>query len=172
VWRAEDDNGDELTYDVMYRREGESTWRPLKSGLKDTLFVWDTSSVPNGTYVLRVLASDAKSNPADTALVGDLESSSFEIDTVAPVVTMGNVRKDGAGFVISGEVRDTDSAVTRLEYSLDAQKWESAFARDGILDGRSESFDIRLDAEAAGRTLVVRATDALGNVGTGQVLVR
>jgi sugar lactone lactonase YvrE len=172
VWRAEDDNGDELSYDVMYRREGETTWRPLKSGLKDTLYVWDTSSVPNGTYVLRVLASDAKSNPAEMALVGDLESGSFEIDTVAPVVSMGAVRKDGARFVISGDVRDTDSAVTRLEYSLDAQRWESAFARDGILDGRSESFEIRLDADAAGRTLVVRASDALGNVGTGQIVVR
>lgn len=172
VWRAEDDNGDELTFDVMYRREGETTWRPLKSGLKETLFVWDTSSVPNGTYVLRVLASDAKSNPAESALVGDLESSSFEIDTVAPVVTIGAVRRDGARFVISGEARDTDSAVTRLEYSLDAQRWEPAFARDGILDGRAESFEIRLDAEAAGRTLVVRVSDALGNVGTGQVLVR
>jgi hypothetical protein len=156
----------------MYRREGETSWRPLKTGLKDTLFVWDTSSVPNGTYVVRILASDAKSNPAETALVGDLESSSFEIDTIAPVVTMGAVRKDGARFVISGDVRDTDSAVTRLEYSLDAQRWESAFARDGILDGRTESFDIRLNAEAAGRTLVVRASDALGNVGTGQIVIR
>jgi sugar lactone lactonase YvrE len=172
VWRAEDDNGDELTYDVMYRREGETTWRPLKSGLKETLFVWDTSSVPNGTYVLRVLASDAKANPAETALVGDMESNSFEIDTVAPVVTMGAVRRDGTRFVISGDVRDADSAVTRLEYSLDAQRWEPAFARDGILDGRAESFEIRLEAAASGRTLVVRASDALGNVGTGQVLVR
>ncbi len=172
VWRAEDDNGDELTYEVMYRREGETTWRPLKGGLKDTLFVWDTTSVPNGTYVVRVLASDAKSNPEETALVGDMESGSFEIDTVAPVVTMGAVRKEGTRFVVSGDVRDTDSAVTRLEYSLDAQGWESAFARDGILDGRAESFDIRLGADAAGRTLVVRASDALGNVGTGQVVVR
>ncbi|MGH9200278.1 MAG: hypothetical protein ACRD2A_03470, partial [Vicinamibacterales bacterium] len=172
VWRAEDDNGDELSYDVMYRREGETAWRPLKTGLKETLFVWDTSSVPNGTYVLRVLASDAKANPAETALVGDLESNSFEIDTVAPVVTMGTVRREGPRFVVAGEVRDADSAVTRLEYSLDAQRWESAFARDGILDGRAESFEIRLDAVASGRTVVVRASDALGNVGTGQVLVR
>ncbi|MNC97074.1 hypothetical protein D3C83_146180 [compost metagenome] len=70
------------------------------------------------------------------------------------------------------EIRDGDSAVTKVEYSLDAQRWQPAFSRDGILDGRLEGFDIRLDADAAGRTLVIRATDALGNVGTGQVLVR
>ena len=67
---------------------------------------------------------------------------------------------------------DTDSVITRVEYSVDAQRWQLAFPRDGILDGRQESFEIRLDADAAGRTLVVRATDALGNIGTGQAVVR
>ena len=27
VWKADDDNGDELSYDVFYRREGDTTWR-------------------------------------------------------------------------------------------------------------------------------------------------
>jgi len=134
--------------------------------------LWDTSSVPNGTYVLKVLASDRKSNPADTALGGELESSSFDIDNVAPTVQIGTLRKDGARFIVPAEVRDADSAVTKVEYSVDAQRWQIAFPRDGILDGRLESFEIRLDADAGGRTLVIRATDALGNVGTGQVAVR
>jgi sugar lactone lactonase YvrE len=172
AWKAEDDNNDELSYDVFYRREGDTSWRLLKSDLRDTLLVWDTSSVPNGTYVLKVLASDRKSNPADVALGGELESNSFEIDNVAPVVQIGAVKKDGTRFIVPAEVRDTDSTVTKVEYSLDAQRWQIAFPRDGILDGRVEGFDLRLDADAQGRTLVMRATDALGNVGTGQVLVR
>ncbi|MBY0494127.1 MAG: WD40 repeat domain-containing protein [Cyanobacteria bacterium] len=171
-WKAEDDNNDELSYDVFYRREGDTNWRSLKSDQRDTLLVWDTTSVPNGTYVLKVLASDRKSNPADASLAGELESSSFEIDNIAPTVQVGTLRKDGTRFVVPAEVRDTDSAVTKVEYSLDAQRWQPAFPRDGILDGRQEGFDIRLDADAQGRTLVIRATDALGNVGTGQVVVR
>jgi hypothetical protein len=70
------------------------------------------------------------------------------------------------------EIRDADSAITRVEYSLDAQRWQPAFSRDGILDARLELFEIRLEGDAAGRTLVIRATDALGNVGTGQIQVR
>jgi hypothetical protein len=171
-WKADDDNNDELSYDVFYRREGDTSWRALKTDLRDTLLVWDTSSVPNGTYVLKVLASDRKSNPTETALGGELESSSFEIDNVAPSVQLGAIRRDGARFIVAAEVRDADSAVTKVEYSLDAQRWQPAFPRDGILDGRTEGFEIRLDADAAGRTLVMRATDALGNVGTGQVQVR
>lgn len=171
-WKAGDDNNDELIYDVFYRREGDTSWRMLKADLRDTLLVWDTSSVPNGTYVLKVLASDRKSNPADLALAGELESSSFEIDNVSPTVQIGAVRRDGARFIVPADVRDTDSAVSKVEYSLDAQRWQPAFPRDGILDGRQEVFELRLDADASGRTLVIRAVDALGNVGTGQVQVR
>ena len=36
VWRAEDDNRDDLTYDVLYRREGETAWKPLKRGLSES----------------------------------------------------------------------------------------------------------------------------------------
>ena len=172
AWKAEDDNNDELSYDVFYRREGDTTWRTLKSDLRDTLLVWDTSSVPNGTYVLKVLASDRKANPAAVALAGELESSSFEIDNVAPTVQIGSLRKDGTRFIVPAEIRDTDSVVTKVEYSLDAQRWQPAFPRDGILDGRVEGFDIRLDPDAQGRTLVIRAADALGNVGTGQVRIQ
>ena len=171
-WKADDDNSDELSYDVFYRREGDTTWRVLKTDLRDTLLVWDTSSVPNGTYVLKVHASDRRSNPQDTALGGELESSSFEIDNVSPTVQLGAVRRDGARFIVAADVRDADSAVTRVEYSLDAQRWQTAFPRDGILDARQESFELRLEADAAGRTLVVRATDALGNVGTGQIQIK
>ena len=59
IWKAEDENDDELQYDVLYRREGDAAWKTLRRGLTDPLFVWDTTSVPNGTYVVRIVATDA-----------------------------------------------------------------------------------------------------------------
>ena len=58
VWRAEDANDDDLRYEILYRREGETGWKSLKSELEEAIFVWDTTSVPNGTYVVKVMASD------------------------------------------------------------------------------------------------------------------
>jgi hypothetical protein len=49
VWRADDENNDELQFDVLYRREGETAWKALKRSLADPILVWDTTSVPNGT---------------------------------------------------------------------------------------------------------------------------
>src|SRR4029079_2307420 len=80
VWKADDENDDRLQYDVFYRREGETSWKPLKRGLWDAILVWDTTSVPDGTYYVKVAATDAPSNSPATALVGEFESVSFDID--------------------------------------------------------------------------------------------
>src|SRR5262245_13651014 len=172
VWKAEDQNGDELSFDVLYRREGETTWKTLKGGLTDSILVWDTASAPNGTYVMKVVASDRKSNPEDTALRGERESSSFDVDNSPPAVTLGTPRRDGGAIVVPFEVRDADSHITKVDYSLDAQRWQSVFPQDGILDSRVEQFSLRLDAAMAGRTLVIRATDAMNNVGSGELVLK
>ncbi|MGH9176446.1 MAG: hypothetical protein ACRD1H_18900, partial [Vicinamibacterales bacterium] len=122
VWKASDENGDDLTFDVFYRREGETSWKLLKGGLTDSILVWDTASAPNGSYVLKVVASDQKSNSADTALKGERESGSFDIDNTPPTVTLGALRRDGGAIVVPIEIRDSDSVVSRVEYSLDAQR--------------------------------------------------
>jgi hypothetical protein len=172
IWKAEDDNGDDLTYDVLYRREGEVNWKTLATGLTDTILVWDTASAPNGAYVVKVVASDGKSNPGTTSLKGERESAAFDVDNTAPTVTVGAVKRDGSVFLIPFEVRDEDSVVSRVEYSVDSQPWQGAFSQDGILDARREQFSLRLDASLAGRTVVVRAADAMNNVGTGEVVLK
>jgi hypothetical protein len=172
VWKASDENGDELNFDVLYRREGETTWKTLKSGIDDSILVWDTATAPNGSYVVKIVASDHKSNAVDSALKGERESNSFDVDNSAPLVTLGASRREGGTIVIPVEIRDSDSAVTKVEYSIDAQRWQSAFPQDGILDGRQEQFVLRFDPAIAGRTLVVRATDAMSNVGAGEAVIK
>jgi hypothetical protein len=163
MWRAEDDNRDELTYDVQYRREGDSAWKSVKKGLTDTILVWDTTSVPDGRYVVRVVASDAPSNSPATALTGDMESSAFDVDNVPPAITVSSVRRQGAQTMVAFEVRDDMSAVQRVDYSLDGDRWMPVYPKDGIADSRVEEFELTITEDAA-RGIVLRAADALNNV--------
>jgi hypothetical protein len=169
VWRADDENRDTLVYDVSYRREGESSWKSLKRGLTDQILVWDTTSAPNGRYVLRVEASDAQSNSPSTALVGSMESAAFDVDNTAPTITVGAVRREANRTTISFEVRDADSSVQKAEYSLDGDKWIAVYPRDGIADSRAEQYELVLEGEAASRAVILRANDALNNVASADV---
>jgi outer membrane protein assembly factor BamB len=171
VWRAEDDNRDTLSYDIFYRREGETAWKPLKRALADQILVWDTTSVPNGRYVIRVVASDAESNSPSTTLTGAMESMAFDVDNAPPAINVGSVRRDAATSrtTITFEVRDADSAVQKVEYSLDGDRWLTVYPRDGIADSRLEQFELVLEGSLGARGVIVRATDSLNNVSSSEV---
>jgi hypothetical protein len=174
VWRAEDANDDDLRYEILYRREGETGWKSLKSEIEDAIFVWDTTSVPNGTYVVKVMASDEASNTPDAALAGELESSAFDIDNGPPAVVVTSSRPANGRTTIQFDVRDEWSSISKVEYSLDAQRWQVVYPRDGIFDGRTEQFELTLDNTDAAKGLIIRAYDAKNNSATarGEVTTR
>jgi hypothetical protein len=172
VWKAEDANNDRLQFDVLYRREGETAWKALKRGLWDPIFVWDTTSVPDGTYLVKISASDGPSNSPGAALAGEMESVSFDIDNTPPRIEVHPAVRAGVRATITFAVRDEQSPVQRVEYSLDASRWRVVYPRDGIPDSRREEFEVTLDEAEVGRNVILRAMDAMNNVATAVADVR
>jgi hypothetical protein len=166
VWKADDDNGDRLMFDVLYRREAETSWQALKRSLTDPILVWDTSSVPDGTYTIKVVASDSASNAPGSALGGEMESTTFDIDNTPPRVSVTSIRREGPRLVVAFLVEDAQSPVQRVEYSLDANRWRVVYPKDGIPDSRREEFEVAVDGEAVARNVIIRATDAMNNAAT------
>jgi outer membrane protein assembly factor BamB len=168
-WRADDPNGDTLLYDVFYRPLGDNRFRLLKKGVTDAVLAWDTTTVPNGRYVVKVVASDAPSNPAAVALSGDKESAPFEVDNTPPAVTVTLTARSPLHVRVT--VKDDSSIVRKTEYSIDGGKWQEVHPTDGINDSVEESYDFPL-GELSGlgpHVVVVRASDLLGNLSTGRV---
>jgi hypothetical protein len=152
---------------VEYRAVGDERWRPLRADLVEPVFAWDTATVPNGRYVLRVVASDSPGNPPALARTGSKDSASFEVDNAPPALT-ASLDPQGRIRVL---VRDDASPVRKLELSTDAGRWEEVHPVDGIADSLEESYEIALPAARATgpRIVVLRATDSLGNVATARV---
>jgi hypothetical protein len=167
-WKAEDDNDDKLQFDVLFRREGETGWKAVKRGLTDPLFAWDTVSVPDGTYVVRIVASDGLSNAQTLALSGQAESLAFDIDNTPPSIRVTGTRRDGARTVIAFEAADAQSPIQRVDFSVEAGQWRPAGPADGICDSRLERFEIVVEGTPSA---VVRVLDAMGNVTTARAEV-
>jgi hypothetical protein len=169
AWKADDENDDDLVYDVLYRREGETTWTPLRRGLTEAILVWDTTTVPNGTYFIKVVASDAPSNPLSAALTGELESSAFEVDNTPPAILVQDVKVVNGRTVVTFEVKDDHSPIQRVEFSTDGQRWRSVFPKDGISDSKDERYELPIEGELPDRGLILRASDSMNNVATAHV---
>ena len=170
-WRAEDPNGDTLVYDVYYRAAHDERFRALRKGLTDAVIAWDTSTVPNGRYVLKVVARDTPGNPEALALSGEKESAPFDVDNTPPTVTASLV--PGKPERVRALVKDDSSIIRKAEYSVDGGRWREVHPTDGIDDALEESYEILL-ADISGPSphiVVVRATDLLGNVATARVEV-
>ena len=169
VWKADDENDDDLVYDVLYRREGETSWKTLRRAVLEPILVWDTTTVPNGTYFVRIVASDLPSNPAGRALTGELDSPALEIDNTPPALAIRSVTFEAGRTTIVFDAKDDHSPIQRVEFSLDGQRWRALFPKDGVADSKDEHYELVLDGELGERGLILRASDAMNNVATGHV---
>jgi hypothetical protein len=167
-WDVSDPNGDELNYTLQIRKEGWPEWVPLGTHpLTETSYAWDTTAVPAGLYRVRLIASDRPSNNPGDALNRERISEPFLIDHESPGVTI--VPQDHGAVVT---LKDNLTRLVKAAYAVDSGEWVAVFPDDGLFDTPSETLTIRLgDLKPGTHVLMVRATDAAGNVGSGDALI-
>lgn len=171
-WKADDPDGDHLVYRVSVRRLGEETWTRLheRESWGRTDFTWLTESFPDGSYQVKVVASDSPDNPIEgaggaAALEVERVVGPFLIDNHPPTVELRVA--DGK---VTGTASDTGSSIARIEFSVDGSPWHLVAPTDGVLDSKEESFTIPLAELKAGRHIVsVRSLDEAGNTGAASV---
>src|SRR5215212_3123304 len=174
-WQAEDRNGDQLLYTVYYRSVGETAFHLLKENLRDNFFSVDGAALGDGSYVFKVVASDAPENSLGQALTGDRVSEPVDVDSTPPVVRAEGQPQVGAdGHArVRFTVEDVSGRLRRADVSVDSGEWRSVFPEGGIADGPRESYALELPLEGAGEhTISLRAIDGSGNVSSARVVVR
>ncbi len=180
LWSAHDDNEDDLHYSIYYRGENEHEWKLLKDKLDQKFYSWDTSGLPDGSYYLRIFASDAPSNPAGDAGTTTRESERFVIDNTPPVIehleasVFTTPPKAGLVTLESSLVkfvaRDATSSIDRAQYSVDGGDWTLVAPVGKISDGLEEhyEFSLKQGLESGEHTIAVRAYDRFENVGSAK----
>jgi len=164
LWSAHDDNDDDLIYAIYYHGEGEKNWRLLKGKLTQKYYSWDTTTMPDGAYYLKIVAADSPSNPADQALTSERESDRFEIENTPPRIE--NLRAD-ASTPVAKVIFDgisSASAIAKAQYSVDASDWTIVFPTGLLSDAPRENYQISLNGLSAGEhTVAVQIADRFNN---------
>jgi hypothetical protein len=188
-WATHDDNGDDLTFALYLRGDGEHVWRLLKEGITDKAYSFDATQIPDGGYQVKVVASDAPSHTPGDAFTGSRESERFEVDTTPPVITKLKANRAKAAVTPPGaqnsgddklhvtfDAEDASSPIVRAEYSLDAAPWQFVEPVNKLSDAQHEQYDFTLPlisgSTAASEHLVtVRVYDRHDNVGVAKTVL-
>ncbi len=179
-WAAHDDDGDDLIYSLYLRGDGETVWRLLKDKITDKAYSFDATSIPDGGYRIKVVASDAPSHTPDDALTSEKVSERFEIDTAPPVIT--NLKAGGVcgglcpiPTLVSFDAEDATSPIARAEYSLDAGPWQHIDPVSALSDAKHEHYDFRVGFDPHDKSgehlITVRVYDRYDNEGVAKTVI-
>jgi hypothetical protein len=167
-WKVENPDQDTLRYRLWYRRDGDATWRDmLRDGEVVTKpdYDWDTATLPEGKYRVKIEASDELANPPDQTLKHTLETSGVLVDNTPPVFQTLAIAKRR----LRARVVDGASVIARVDVSIDGRggtgEWRPLAPADGVYDSQDETFDADVSAvvPAGAHIVAVRAFDAAGN---------
>lgn len=179
-WLAHDDNGDDLMYSIWYRGAGEQNWRLLKKRITASYYSFDSELLPDGSYELKIVASDAPSHTETEALTGERTSEVFVVDTTPPVPGVLEATMENGKIHARLEARDATSPIAHAEYSVDAGQWQYLEPVGKVSDSQVERYDFVAAipaattpvADAKEHVIAVRVYDRYDNVAAVKAVVR
>jgi hypothetical protein len=179
-WRAHDTNDDSLSYTVYYRGDGETQWKALREDLYERYANLEADLFPDGGYTIRVVATDAPSHSPGEALTGERTSEHFDVDNTPPRVEISDARLDGNKVHIAFRATDGFSPISRAEFSIDANDWQTIDPVGQISDSKTENYDLEAplpsvdpkEGRLTEHIVVVRVFDRYDNVGVGKAVLK
>lgn len=169
TWEASDDNNDKLNFNVYIRPEKDKNWYLMADGLTDKIISFDTRHYPDGTYFIKIEASDLPANPPGTEKKVEKISKPVVIDNSLPEVKNFVATKTSRGLEVSFSAVDKYSYIEEVKYLVRPDDWQVVFPVDGLCDSTSESFKFNLNLMAGSDNLIIiRVKDSFGNIGVYQ----
>ncbi|MFH1615772.1 MAG: hypothetical protein ABIG61_11915 [Planctomycetota bacterium] len=163
--KADDDNNDKLIYQIDFRKLPRETWIKIKDKLEDAEFEWDTKTVEDGRYEIRVLASDERNNTPAASLTGSRISDPVVVDNTAPVITSAQITAKKTELTVKLTVADKLSIIGTVHYTINgSNEWIAAIPDDSVYDTTTENFLITIQELPAGpHVIAIKAADCLEN---------
>ena len=167
-WKSEDPNGDALRHRIEIARWPDGDWSLLTASQTLSPFAWDTRLWPDGSYRLRVAASDAAANSPGEAREGAAVSAPVHVDNTPPRIEDGELSRGR----LRAKLLDDASPLVDLAWQIDDGDWQPLDVVDGILDSREEMLDVLAPTRSAPAQLRLRLSDAAGNVRLAEFALR
>jgi len=173
TWDASSPNSDTLVYSLYFRTTSNGEWILMKDKLTDETYSWDTKTVADGRYEVKVVASDGAANPVVDGKTSSRVSDAVVVDNTPPQIGDLKTVMTGRTAKLTLRVTDQTSTVASMEYAVDSgDVWQTVLPDDKIFDQPEESVSISIEGLSPGaHQITLRATDSRGNVAYQTVMV-
>jgi hypothetical protein len=172
-WKASDENEDLLRYALYFRGDTEAEWKLLEKDLEDDFYTIDSNDLPDGTYTVKVVASDEPSNAFGKALRGELVSKPFVINNTAPSIALEKNESKARRVEVTYLAKVAAGLISSSEFSIDGGPWHLVFPKDGIADSREEEYFVQTPELSVGEHVIgIRVTNIVGGVGAIKLVVK
>ncbi len=173
-WEATDDNGDRLLYHLDYQPLGSDNWIELVDNLTETSHEWDTRTIPDGPYRLRITVSDRLDNPGGMAMTAGRRTDPLLVDNAPPMTHLPRGDQSQSAVKVNvqeNQVELTGVAIDRwtpihsVAYLLaGSEEYQPVLADDLIYDSTVEPWSATLsDLESGSHSVTIRMIDLRGN---------
>lgn len=164
-WQMTDPNRDKLQTDVFFKAEDEEQWKLVQEKVTKNSLQFDTKTIPDGLYRVRVVINDSLSNPYNDVATVSLVGAPFAIDNTPPNIKAPRQSKlNDNAYKITFSVHDDTSLIYDGRFAIDVEDWQVISPDDDIFDSNEEKFTIKTDTLAKGEhTMAVLITDSEGN---------
>ncbi len=143
------------------RQEDKQEERQQSSGATTaSSMTWDTTKFSDGTYWLKVVASDRIANPDDPKTAEQIVAPII-VDNTPPSVGKNSIKREGDNLLVP--VYD-NTFVASAEYRIEGGQWQASVCQDGVFDQPYEVLVIDLSQlPKDAKTVEIRVRDAAGN---------
>ncbi len=165
TWDSSDPNDDAILHSLWFRAGTRSPWILLKDKVRTNTYEWETRGVADGTYQIKIEASDAAANPSDAGKTGSRVSDPVTVDNTAPVI--GDVKSftNGGSVRIEMKAVDRTGVISSAAYAVNSStEWQAVLPSDNIADSPEEAYSFIVTNLAPGpHQITLRVLDKRGN---------
>ena len=111
TWKTKEPNNDKLTCEIFIRLVGHKKWVRIAKEIKEEKYTWDSRTVADGRYEVKVTVSDEPDNPKEQALTVSRVSRPIVVDNTPPEIIRMSHNLDGEKLYFEARIKDALSVI-------------------------------------------------------------
>ncbi len=155
-FKVVDPDRDKLLFSIYIKKTTDKKWSLIKNDLTVNSYTIEPTNYEEGSYIIKLIASDILSNPKKIAKSSYKISNPFIIDYTSPEITFIS----SASNTIKFKVSDKLSLISKVSYHTGDRKWKILFPDDKLFDSKEEFFTID---KKTSKIYIIKAEDKRGN---------